>query len=391
MRVLFYKADFAWPRASGHDVHTYHMMRSMAELGVRVSLATVKPPPPEALAGASIERILTLDAHTNGTAGDLGLRSFEERFRSYWGIPSSRIRAFGQFSREIAADAVVVSGLDVLPMLGGINGAVRIWYAGDEWVWHHLSQVRASERESWGNLRDAVVKGLYERAYRHRIDRAWTVSAPDRRALRFVAGVRHVDTIANGVATDHYRPTDAVQEANSAVFWGRLDFGPNIQALQWFVREVWPSIRAVRPTAQFTIVGFHPTPPIEALCRVDGVRLKPDVPDIRPEVARAAVVVLPFVSGGGIKNKLLEAAAMGKAIVATPRALLGLKGDAPIRIARNPSEWAAAITTLWDDAASRTDLGQRARTWVNERHTWNEAARVALSGIEQSMSERART
>ena len=93
------------------------------------------------------------------------LTGLAERFRSYWGIPPGRIAAVAELAEDFRADAVVVVGLDVLPYLGAVRGPKRIWYAGDEWVWHHLSQVSLGDRSSWSNLRDAAVKGLYEYAY----------------------------------------------------------------------------------------------------------------------------------------------------------------------------------------------------------------------------------
>src|SRR5579872_701271 len=166
---------------------------------------------------------------------------------------------------KFAADAVVVSGLEVLPMIGAVEGALRIWYAADEWVLHHMSQVQAFDARSWHNVKDAAVKGLYERAFRHKLDRAWAVTHADRQALRWIAGVPSVDVLPNGIDADQYRPTATAAEAATAVFWGRLDFGPNIQALEWFCSRVWPRVIAARPDARFTIIGFKPTAPVMAL------------------------------------------------------------------------------------------------------------------------------
>ena len=386
LRVLFYKTDMKWPRASGHDVHTFNLMRGLAALGCRVGFVTVRRPDPRALQGANLERLVVLEdgAPMPDHDGAAGLAGIQERFRSYWGVPAERVAALGCLARDFAADAVVVSGLDVLPMLGAVAHAVRIWYAADEWVWHHFSQVRALDPGSWHNLRDGAIKGLYERAFRSRIDRAWVVTKGDGRAMRWVAGVGDVDLLPNGVDATRYAPQPGGEESETAVFWGRLDFGPNVQALEWFCRNVWTAVRQQHPGARFTIVGFKPTPPVEALARLPGVELRPNVEDIRPEVARHAVVVMPFLSGGGIKNKLLEAAAMGKTILCTPRSLLGLKGRPPLRVAKGASAWQAALCELWSDDGLRRELGARAREWVVCEHTWESAARTALGGIEAS-------
>src|SRR5262249_19852526 len=150
------------------------------------------------------------------------------------------------------------------------------------------------------------------------VDRAWVVSETERRAMRWLAGIGNVDVIANGVDDDHFRPLRVGQRPRTCVFWGRLDFGPNLQALPWFCKQVWPGPRRSPPDARFTIYGRCPTEAAGTLAQADGIELVPDLPDLRAAVSRHQVVVLPFVSGGGIKNKLLEAAALGKAIVCTP-------------------------------------------------------------------------
>jgi glycosyltransferase involved in cell wall biosynthesis len=174
-----------------------------------------------------------------------------------------------------------------------------------------------------------------------------------------------------------------VQQERSCTFWGRLDFGPTVLALEWFCHRAWPAVRKAAPDARFTIYGFRPTEAVQSLVGRDGIELVADLPDLRDEVAGHAVVVLPFVSGGGIKNKLLEAAAMGKAIVCSARACGGLKlGSAPpLQIAASAGQWVRHLLALWAEPAARARLGTAARHWVMEQHTWEAAARTALAGL----------
>jgi glycosyltransferase involved in cell wall biosynthesis len=207
--------------------------------------------------------------------------------------------------------------------------------------------------------------------------------------MRWVAGVRTIDVIPNGVDGDRYRPVEAIQADRSCTFWGRLDFGPNIQALKWFCGGVWPLVRRQAADARFTIYGFNPTPDVQALVGRDGIELIPNLPDLRAEVAKHKVVVLPFVSGGGIKNKLLEAASMGKAIVCSAVACRGLRlqGDLPFKVASSAEQWAATLLELWQDGGNRSGLGEKARCWVLEHHSWQAAAQQAETGLRQSLQE----
>ncbi len=174
MRLLFVKDSLAWPRSSGHDVHTFHMMRALAALGHRLGLLTATPPPPEAVAGLQLDWAGTFPPAgepPRGPASQLG--RFQEKFRNYWGVDANRVAAVGAAADEWDADAVVVVGLPVLPYLGAVRGRARVWYAADEWFWHHASQVKLRDRRTWGELKQALVKGLYERAYRSALDRVW--------------------------------------------------------------------------------------------------------------------------------------------------------------------------------------------------------------------------
>ncbi len=361
------------------------MMRALSGLGHEIALATVHRPAEEAVRGLPLDRYDCLKETTdlNGDTPPPRLSKFQEKFRSYWGIEEGRVRAVGKAARDWKADAVVVVGLNVLPYLGAVETARRVWYAADEWAWHHLSLVRLSKPSTWNNVREALIKGLYERVYGPLLDRVWLVTDADRRAMRLVAGTDRLDVLPNGVDAEHFASREVPQDERSCTFWGRLDFGPNAQALEWFCRRVWPAVRKAVPDARFTIYGFRPTDEIRSLTGCNGIQLVPDLPDLRDEIARQAVVVLPFVSGGGIKNKLLEAAAMGKAVVCSPRACGGLQfnGAQPMRIARSVSDWVRELVALWASADERARLGATARRWVVEQHTWEAAARTALAGL----------
>ena len=394
MKLLFVKQTLGWPRASGHDVHTFEMIKACSELGHEVGLATVTDTKPEALSGVSLAMQVRLTG-INGSVPDgldLPYSRMQERYRSYWGIERPLVANLRAQQASFKPDAVVLVGLEALPFLPAVAGAVRVWYAADEWVWHHLSLVQALAPATWSNVKVAAVKGLYERVYAPLIDRAWVVSVEESRAMRWLAGVRHVDVLPNGVDSAFYRPQQEQELQSSVVFWGRLDFEPNIQGLEWFCRRVWPQLHAKATNARFTIIGFRPVPEVEALGRLPGVEVKGDLPDLRLEVGRHSVVALPFVSGGGIKNKLLEAAAMGKPIVCSPFAAKGLRfpAEAELAVVSSPVDWTNTIFALWNDQERRSRMGSAARKWVLERHTWNRTASEAIRGVDVSLQQRGR-
>jgi glycosyltransferase involved in cell wall biosynthesis len=383
VRLLFLKHLLTWPRSSGHDVGAYYMMKACGELGHTIALSYSTEPSPAALNGLRLDSRFSLSAGDAPAVADTSATWLQRRFQSFWGNQPAQIARLRQVVGEWRPDAVIAFGLEVLGYFPALTGITRVWCAADEWIWHHLSQALLCDGSIGEHIRGAAIKGLYERAYASAVDRVWVVSDGERRAMRWLGGMRRVDVVPYGVDAEYYRPGGETPEDWTAVFWGRLDFGPNIQGLQWFVRNVWPIIRSRVPEARFTIIGFNVTPAVRGLSDRDGISLLPDVPDLRQTVRRHSVVVLPLVSGGGIKNKLLEAAALGLPIVCTPRATLGLCGSLAgvLETASDPAQFADSLIGLWRDAARRRLVGAAARAWVLRHHTWTAAAERALGAL----------
>jgi glycosyltransferase involved in cell wall biosynthesis len=385
VRLLFVKTSLAWPRASGHDVYTFHSMKAFAALGHDVSLATVRDPEPAAIEGLSLKHHVRLGSDTEMSEQSLPGTWLQRKYRSFWGISPRVLSDLQAAVTRFGFDAVVAVGLDALPYMPVLKGTARIWFPADEWIWHHLTQLRPFDRTTWGNLRDAAIKGVYERAHTGVVDRSWVVSETDRRAMRWLAGMKNVDILSLGVDTDYYRPAAVDVQPRTAVFWGRLDFGPNIQALEWFCKRVWPRVRQKVADAKFTVIGFQPSDEVRALVGRDGITLEANLADLRGAARSHALAVMPFVSGAGIKNKLLEAAAMGIPIVGTKTAGRGLRGNPPIEFHSNPEAMAGAMVDLWQDNERRTGLGEAGRAWVLEHHTWSAMAREATARLEAQM------
>jgi len=145
--------------------------------------------------------------------------------------------------------------------------------------------------------------------------------------------------VNNGVDTEFFDPALAFEspfadEQAAIVFTGAMDYWANVDAVMWFAKQVWPSIKARQPAARFYIVGSKPSKDVLQLAAQDDTAIVTGrVDDVRPYLAHARLVVAPLRIARGIQNKVLEAMAMAKSIVATSAAMEGIVTDADLHIA----------------------------------------------------------
>lgn len=173
-----------------------------------------------------------------------------------------------------------------------------------------------------------------------------------------------------GYDTAQWTPADIPHPA--LVFTGKMDFRPNVDAVLWFAKDILPHIRRIVPEAHFVIVGQKPHPRLEALRGRPGILLTGAVPHIQPYLAAADVYVAPLRMGSGTRLKLLEAMAMGNAVVSTRLGAEGIdvRDGEHLLLADAPVEFAQAVLALLGDEARRKALGANAARLVRQRYDW---------------------
>ena len=176
----------------------------------------------------------------------------------------------------------------------------------------------------------------------------------------------------HGVDVAQFQPRPEAEEDDTVVMSGVMRYAPNVEAALWFAREVWPLVRAKRPQARFFLVGWDPAPAVQGLNGQDGITVTGTVENPADWIAKAAVCVAPIRAAAGLQNKLLEAMAMAKAVVATPVANEGIRApeDTAVRLAEAPQSFADAVEALLADAALRQHMGLAARSFVEAKWTW---------------------
>jgi glycosyltransferase involved in cell wall biosynthesis len=202
-------------------------------------------------------------------------------------------------------------------------------------------------------------------------DRVITCSAADAAALRRIAPEARIHVIPNGVDTTAFRPQPAEAVA-TLVFTGKMDFRPNVDASLWLVEEILPRIRQAQPGATVVLVGQRPSPAVARLAAVPGVVITGRVEDVRPYIAGAQVYVAPLRMGSGTRLKLLEAMAMGAAIVSTRLGAEGLPVESGrhLLLADDAADFATAVIALLNDRTQGTALGREARRLVETEFDW---------------------
>ena len=177
----------------------------------------------------------------------------------------------------------------------------------------------------------------------------------------------------HGVDTQRFVPQDeALVEPGTVIFSGVLRTNTNIDAIRWFVHEVWPRVRAAEPAARLQVVGREPAGEVIRLGQQAGVEVVGEVPEVGAWLARAAVCVNPMRACAGQQNKLLEYMAMGKAVVATSYANegIGATHDDHLVIADHPDAFADGVVALLRDHQERARLGAAARRFITGQWSW---------------------
>ncbi|MFN3469680.1 MAG: TIGR03087 family PEP-CTERM/XrtA system glycosyltransferase [Novosphingobium sp.] len=187
-----------------------------------------------------------------------------------------------------------------------------------------------------------------------------------------------IRSLGNGIDTGFFDPA-AVETAEVAArsgpqitFTGQMDYPPNIAAVEMFARKVMPLIRRAFPDAGFSIVGRAPTAAVRALDGIGGTRVTGAVPDVRPWLAGADLVVAPLMIARGVQNKVLEAMAMARPVLATPAAATGIpaRHDEQIVVAEGAEGLAQEAIRLLRDRTLADAIGRAARGFVLKECSW---------------------
>ena len=225
----------------------------------------------------------------------------------------------------------------------------------------------------------------FERATAARADISLFVSEAEATMFRARIGARRVAVIGNGVDLDGFRPGavpgQPTGEGPVILFTGQMDYRPNIAAVRAFADDVLPLILAERPDARFVIAGRAPSREVLRLAG-PAVEVTGAVPDMRSWLAAASVVVAPLAIGRGGQNKVLEAMAMARPVVASTAAFTGIDAEPgrDLLVADGVADQARAVLGLLADPEAAGAIGRAARVAMERSYSW-EARLARLSEL----------
>ena len=238
----------------------------------------------------------------------------------------------------------------------------------------------------WVHRREGRLLAQYENEIGRWADVSMFVSEAEATLFRQRAGlaVNHVRAVNNGIDTVFFDPAGfpRVDGADPMiVFTGQMDYRPNIEAVDWFARRTFPAIRAKHPSTLFAIVGRNPPSEVRELAQLKNVIVTGEVPDVRPWLAAAAVVVAPLFIARGVQNKVLEAMAMARPVVASPSTFEGIDAvPGEHLLVAQGYDMANAVLHLLMTPTDGEALGRAARAHMIARYGW-ETQLKALDAI----------
>jgi len=250
---------------------------------------------------------------------------------------------------------------------------------------HFLQDVRLARIEPslrWKASRrfNATWMKFYEPRAAAGVDRVIVMSDHDRALLQTIAADVQADVIPNGVDTRALTPLPPTDGPPALVFVGSMNYRPCVDAAIWLVREILPLLRRSHPGLHVWIVGRCPLPEVLALAG-DEVTVTGEVEEVAPYYRRATLAVVPLRAGGGTRLKILEAMALGRAVVSTRVGAEGLRviDDTHLALADDAPSMARNIASLLDDDQRRSRIERAARALVEAEYDWDRIAAAQLA------------
>ena len=380
MKILFLSPTVPFPLTDGGRVRVFNLLKQIAVKN-EVTLLALETQTTDADGVAEL-RQLGIQVHLVPNAPTLPRVSFGTLVKAFLKrqpitVARYDIPAYRQEFRELIATQTFdlvhyemfhIAQFHTETYLPGVLSQQNV----DSAIWRRLCSETANPLYKFAYWTQQLAFQRYERVLSPKFDAVTCTSDIDAAVFQQHCTENAIEIIPNGVDITHYRPDFTTEVPAHLIYIGSMDWYPNEDAVAFFADEVLPRIQEKVPNVAFSIVGGNPSARVQKLAERDGVIVTGRVPEIKPYFAEATVFVVPLRIGSGTRLKILEALAMGKAIVSTTVGAEGLdlKDGAEIFIADEPTAFADAVTRLLTDAQLRRRIGENGRSRVEQDYDW---------------------
>jgi glycosyltransferase involved in cell wall biosynthesis len=387
VKILLLAHRLPWPLYDGYKLHNHHYV---AQLGDRhqfhlVAVDEGELPAEQAARYGSVTVVPPRTPPDRGLATRLAQVASPDQVFDF--DPAVMAAIEGVIAEHGPFDVVWTSGAKMLVYSHRLSGVPALGDIADEAAgeaWLDVKGARGPLTFARA-LRTFLKTWRFQKRYLAHTPICTVVSEADRATLGRNFPDLDVRVVPNGVDSDTFCKQGEPEQHPSLVFEGAMGFRPNAEGIVAFCDDTLPLIRERVPDVHLIAVGKEPTPEVEALAG-PGVTVTGFVDDVRPWVDKASVFVCPLRRGAGIKNKILQAWSMEKAVVATPVSCGGLhiEPGENILVAESPQAFADATVELLADPERRAALGAAGRATVLEHYSWASRA-TAMEGILQEL------
>jgi len=387
MKILWVKSDFLHPTSRGGQIRTLETIRRLHARHEVHYIAFDNPAEPEGLRRAKefCSRVYPVrhDAPPKRSLR-FALQVAGSLFSplplavARWVTPAMR-EQIRQVRREHRFDSVVCDFLAPAPNFDSLDGCVLFQHNVETTIWRrHAEHAGDPLRRAYFGMQARKMFECEKKACREAA-RIIAVSPTDASLMQSMFGIaaEKISAVPTGVDIDYFRRPAHIRRETDLVFVGSMDWMPNVDGVQYFVREILPLIRRERPQCTLTVVGRKPGPDILALAKLDPqIRITGTVPDVRPHLWGSRVSIVPLRIGGGTRLKIYESMAGSVPVVSTTVGAEGLDVNHPatIRLADTPSAFASECLRLLNGQAEADRMAEEALDLVAARFSWDRIA-----------------
>ncbi len=383
MKILYLVHRLPYPPNKGDKVRSYHLLRHLAarhevHLGTFIDDPDDEQHLPRVQALCKSLHVARLNPRAAKLMSLRGLLSGEALSLPYY--RDAGLQAWvNRTAQQVRFDAVVVFSGVMAQYTGQLAGVKTLvdFVDVDSAKWRDYAPEHRWPM-SWLYRREFGKLLGFERAVAARAACSFFVTDNEVALFRSLGADRDVKLAAlgNGVDADFFTPDASRASPFTAgelplVFTGAMDYWPNVDAVSWFVRDILPALRERFPALRFHIVGRSPTPAVQSLAG-DAVNVTGTVPDVRPYLQHAAAVVAPLRLARGIQNKILEAMAMARPVVAAGSCVRAISPSplAGLVAAESEHDYVERLSPWLHDAAEAARAGEAARAHVLQACSW---------------------